>query len=450
MAVDIFTGTYKNSLEEIRQIIKENKIEFIRLEYTDVLCINRSKLISVDFLDEIFTEGIAFCTASFRLAYDNAIVDSEYFSETCDDMRVIGDLSTFRILSEEEKTALVVGNLYYQNKPLLQSPRGFLQRMVSEYHKLGFDPIAAVELEFFVYKKNGENYVHETNACYIANKRLDPNGFLKQLATFFKKLSFHTLYMNHEYYPSQFEYNWKHEKALRAADEGTLFKSLSKDLAEENDLKLTFMAKPKNAEGGSGCHIHFSLNDLKTGENIFDDSSASDGLSDTLKYFIGGVLKHAKGLTAFFAPTVNCYKRFQPDSFAPIFVAWGYDNRTTYIRVPGERKQATRVEFRAASAAANPYLVIGGILAAGLDGIKNKILPPNAVTTDLYHDKEKQTEIVPTSLEDALNLLEEDQWLVETIGKELVELFTVLKSKEISDYNKYVTDWEYNTYSFHV
>jgi len=454
MQKDLYTGMEKQSIDEIKQKIKENNVEMIRLEYTDILGVNRGKLMPVSMVDEIFGDGIAFCTVSLAMAFNNDIVSSEYFSETNDDMKVIGDPSTFVILPHCDKTALVLGELYYMEEPMLQAPREFLKKMVQEYHKLGLDPIAASELEFYIYNKmeDGtlEPYSKQPCTCYTANRRIDPKRFLYKLTNTFQTMGFNVLYMNHEYFPGQFEYNWKHSKTVRAADESSLFKALSKDIAETNNLMMTFMGKPKNASGGSGCHFHISFNDIKTADNICHDVTKENDLADILRYFIGGVIKHAKGLTPFLAPTVNCYKRYQPDSFAPIYIGWGYDNRTTYIRVPQERGKATRMEIRAGSAAANSYLALGAILAAGLDGIKNKIEPPEVVTTDLYHDVKKQQDKVPNSLFAALKALDEDSWLTEHVGKELVEVFTSLKRKEIEEYKKYVTDWEWDTYSYHI
>ena len=454
MSKDIMTGQEKLTFEDIQELIKDNDIEMIRLEYTDVLGINRGKLMPAEMIDEVFNKGIGFASASLCMAFDNNIIQSKYFSETADDMKVVIDPSTFVILPNCSKTALVIGDLYYGGEPMSQSPRGFLKKMVNEYHKIGFDPIAASELEFFVYNKKEdekiEPYTNKPCNCYTSNTRIDPKGFLSKLTDTLKKMQFNVLYMNHEYYPGQFEYNWKHAKAVRSADESALFKGISKDIADVNNMMVTFMAKPKNATGGSGCHFHISLNDLETGKNVCGDDTKEDEIADVMKYFIGGICKHALALTAFLAPTVNCYKRYQPDSFAPIYIGWGYDNRTTYIRVPSERGSATRVEIRAGSAATNPYLALGGILAAGLDGIKNKVIPPNVITTDLYHDKEKQNEIVPRSLFKALSLLKNDEWLKECAGEALIDTFIKLKTVEIDEYKKFVTDWEWDTYSYHV
>jgi glutamine synthetase len=147
---------------------------------------------------------------------------------------------------------------------------------------------------------------------------------------------------------------------------------------------------------------------------------------------------------------VNCYKRYVPDSFAPCFIGWGHDNRTTFIRIPEDRGRGTRIEVRAGSAAANPYLAFGSVLAAGLDGIKNNLEPPELVTSDLYHDKDRQKSFVPRSLYRALEELKKDEWLCENLGIELVDVFTAMKSHEVETYTNMVTDWEWDTYSYHI
>jgi glutamine synthetase len=173
-------------------------------------------------------------------------------------------------------------------------------------------------------------------------------------------------------------------------------------------------------------------------------------MSDVMRHFVAGILKHARSLTAFLAPTVNCFKRYQPDSFAPYYIGWGYDNRTTYVRIPDERGKGTRVEVRAGSAACNPYLALAGILAAGLDGIYNELEPPEIIKTDLYHDQAEQSDIVPKSLFRALQELEQDEWLCQCAGQDLINNFIAIKQMEVDSFANSVTDWEWNHYSYHI
>ncbi len=456
MGIDKYTNQKILDFSEIKMRIKENGIEMIRLEYVDLLGITRAKLLPVSMVDEMFDDGIAFCAASYGMSYDNSIIGSGFLAETCDDMLVKPDPSTFTILSHYPKTAMIIGDLYYNDEPFCMSPRTFLKSIVDKYHEMGMEPIAASELEFFVYNKMEDGslqpYTNKTCNCYTANHRTDPKQFLYKLTKTFADMQFNVLYMNHEYFPGQYEYNWKHANVVRAADESALFKSLTKEIADMNDMMVTFMAKPKTASGGSGCHFHLSLNDVKTGKNICDDPTAEDGISETMRHMIGGIMKHAKSMTAFLAPTVNCYKRYQPNSFAPIYIGWGHDNRTTYIRIPKERGKATRLEVRAGSAACNSYLALGSILAAGLDGIINKIEPPEKIVTDLYNDEESQKRVdcVPRSLFQAVKNLQDDSWFTEEINKELVDIYCNMKMHEIESYKKFVTDWEWDTYAYHI
>jgi glutamine synthetase len=441
--------------EDVKRLIEEQDIEMIRLEFVDMHGINRGKLLPADMIDEAFENGIAFCAAIMTMSFDNSMAEVKGTSaNTYDDLKVVADPSTFVVLPFLEKTALLLGDLYYHKKPMVQSPRNFLKKMIAKYQELGLEPIAASELEFFLYHKtadgNVEPYTNQECNCYTSNVRIDPLGFLNQLTRTFKQMDFDVLYMNHEYYPGQYEYNWSHSPALRCADQTTLFKGLSKDIAEQDNLFVTFMAKPSNENGGSGCHFHLSLNDVKTGANAFNDPNGEDEMAAVMRHFVAGILKHARPLTAFLSPTINCYKRYRLDSFAPCFIGWGRDNRTTYVRIPEERGKATRVEVRAGSAASNPYLALAGILAAGLDGLVNKLEPPEIITTDLYHDKAKQSEIVPRSLYRTLAELEKDEWLCQCAGQELVDTFVALKSVEVESFTNTVTDWEWKQYSYHI
>ena len=443
------------TIDDVKSLIKQNDIEMIRLEFIDLQGINRGKLLPAKMIDEVFEDGIAFAAAVMAMGFDNSVAIVKGLTEyNYDDMKVIADPTTFVVLPYLEKTAMLLGDIYYHKKPMLQSPRWFLKNMIKKYNELGLQPITASELEFFLFSKteDGTNkpYTNQKCNCYTTNVRIDPLSFLNKMTKAMVDMDFDVLYMNHEFYPGQYEYNWKHCDALKNTDQTAIFKGLTKELAEQNNLTATFMAKPQNEDGGSGCHYHVSLNELSTGKNQFFDPEKDNQMSDIMRYFIAGVLKHAKSITAFLAPTINCYKRYRPDSFAPYYIGWGYDNRTTFVRIPEERGKSTRAEIRAGSAASNPYLAVGSILAAGLDGILNKLEPPEIITTDLYHDEKYQSQIVPRSLFRALIELEKDEWLCECAGQELIDNFISLKQLEVESFTNTVTDWEIKNYSYHI
>lgn len=452
--VDIKAGCNNKKREEVKSLINAKGIEMIRLEFLDLNGVNRGKLLPVEMIDVVLDEGIAFAAAVMQLGFDNNVAEVKGLSECYDDMKVVGDPATFTVLPYLENTILLLGDLYYHGKPMLQSPRWFLKNMIKEYNDLGWNPISASEIEFFLFNRTetGEHepYTDKAGNCYTSNVRVDPKGFLNKLTSNLKQMDFNVLYMNHEFYPGQYEYNWSHTHSLRSADEAMLFKGICKDLAEQHDMIATFMGKPQNDNGGSGCHFHISLSEIMTEKSVFFDKDDPEKLSLVLRRFVAGVLKHARSLTAFLAPTVNCFKRYRPDSFAPYHIGWGYDNRTTYVRIPEERGKGTRVEVRAGSAACNPYLAMAGILAAGLDGIKNQLEPPAIVTTDLYHDDNQQNNTVPKSLYRALIELEQDDWLCQCAGQDLINNFIAIKQMEVETFTNTVTDWEWENYSYHI
>ncbi|TYQ17948.1 UNVERIFIED_CONTAM: glutamine synthetase [Acetivibrio alkalicellulosi] len=454
-AFDYKTGYKKLTEMDVKTLIKEYDIEMIRLEFVDLNGVNRGKILPADMIDEVLEKGIAFAAAVMAIGFDGSVAEVKGLSEyNYDDMKVVADPSTFVVLPYLEKTAMIIGDLYYHKKTMVQAPRCFLKKVIKDYQDMNLNPITASEIEFFLFDKQNDGsftpYTNKTGNCYTGNSRIDPKGILSEFTKTFREMDFKVLYMNHEFYPGQFEYNWSHSQALRNADESTIFKGVCKDIADMNNMFVTFMAKPQNDNGGSGCHFHISLNSLGKDENVFYDENEKEGMSKIMRNFVAGVLKHAKPITAFLSPTINCYKRYRPDSFAPCHIGWGYDNRTTYIRIPEERGKATRIEVRAGSAAANPYLALGSILAAGLDGIKNELEPPDVISTDLYHDVTKQIETVPRSLYRALAELEKDEWLCEYAGKDLINNFLAIKQLEVESFTNSVTDWEWENYSYHI
>jgi glutamine synthetase len=209
------------------------------------------------------------------------------------------------------------------------------------------------------------------------------------------------------------------------------------------------MGKPFNDQGGSGTHLHLSLN--REGGNCFDHPEGADGVSDEFRHFIAGVLAHAPALMALLNPTINAYRRIQPDSLAPTHANWGWDNRSTFIRIPPERGRSTRIEIRVGDGAANPYLAIAAALAAGTDGIKRKLEPPAPVRGDAYRaDPEAAGDQLPATLEDALDAFESDEVLRTSLGPEICNDFLAIKRFEVERHRAWVSDWEIAEYVHHL
>tara|TARA_B100000586_G_scaffold49606_1_gene32980 strand:+ start:1621 stop:2949 length:1329 start_codon:yes stop_codon:yes gene_type:complete len=440
-------------LPEIQEIIKEADIDSIRVDFPDIHGICRSKLIPARRLEATLEEGLNFAEATYIVDFANDIafeggcgVDSGW-----SDMTARPDLETFAILPHQPHTARIIANTFLKGAPHPADPRGALKKILGRYENLGLKAFAASELEFMLfYPVSGENYNNSPSCVYQVNSSVDKLGILRTIQNACLDLGIEIIYLNHEFSPGQFEVNWKYCDAMKMADQTFTFKHLCKEIATQNDLHLTFMGRPRSDGGGNGYHIHLSLNDIESGNNAFDDPDARDGMSELQRYFIGGQLAHAKGISALLAPTINSYKRYVPDSFAPYFIAWGGDNRTVYCRVPDERGTAARVENRAACASANPYLAIAATLAAGLDGIENKIDPGEPAKCDIYHDESGQYEPMPFYLRDAISALKADTFLNEIFSPELLSAFIALKEREEDRFRTTVTDWEFNEYSYHL
>lgn len=442
-------------IQTIKQTIKENNIHTLRLEFPDLHGIARSKSLPASRIDEIVEEGITSAQAVFGVMLNNDIPAKTGVADEVSygDMKILPDLDTFTIVPYLDGTARMIGDIYIKNEPWAHSPRWLLKRVINEYKELGLRPIAASELEFYIYRQTDNGlapYADSVGTVYTTSPRTDPLGILPKLQSYLLEMGFDVLYYNNEYFAGQYEFNWKHSEALVQADQTFTFKNACKELGYMNNLHFTFMGRPSNETGGSGFHIHFSLEDLKTGENCFESTRDEYGMSDLMRHFIAGQISHADGMTAFLAPTTNSYKRFMRDTFAPYFISWGLDNRTTYIRVPDERGKATRVELRAACASANPYLALASALISGLDGIKKKLDPGKPFMGDLYQENEEDYKTVPLSLFRSLKNLENDKELNEAMGSALINNFVSMKAAEVEACRTTVTDWEIEHYSYHM
>jgi len=440
-------------LKEIQEKIKAANINTLRIEFPDLYGICRNKIFPVKHLQRVAEEGLNFAQAIYgiNLANDVAPGTGCGYEIEWKDMTVVPDLSTFVVLPHLEGTARLIGNAYRGGEPIGVDPRSALQKVLKKYEERGLQPVSASELEFFIFHPDeggpGALYNPNLSSIYQQNPMLDRMGLMQTLQNHLLNVGIDVLYLNHEFFPSQWEINWMHGHALNIADQSFTFKYMCKEFAAQNNFHLTFMSRPTTDGGGSGYHIHLSLNDPETQKNLFDDPAGKFGMSDLMRYFLGGQMAHSKGMSALLAPTINSYKRYVPDSFAPYYLAWGLDNRTVYCRIPEERGSATRVENRAPSADANPYLVFAAAFAAGLDGIENKIDPGEHAVGDIYGVEPGTYENIPFFLRDALEELKADKVLCETLGPELVQAFVALKEDEIDRFRKHVTDWEFNEYS---
>jgi glutamine synthetase len=254
---------------------------------------------------------------------------------------------------------------------------------------------------------------------------------------------------HHEVAPGQHEIDFRYDDALRTADNIITFKLVVKTIAKQYGMHATFMPKPVFGINGSGMHTNMSLS--KNGKNAFYDPSTPDGLSEDAKYFIGGLMKHIRGMTAVTNPLVNSYKRLVPGYEAPCYIAWSARNRSPLIRIPAARGASTRIELRCPDPACNPYLELALCLAAGLDGIKNKITPPPAVDSNIFvmslEEREaRQIYSLPANLSEALDELEQNDLMRDTLGTHVLGKYTEAKRAEWDSFRTTVTGWELDRY----
>lgn len=426
----------------------------VRVLYPDLHGVARGKDIPIGEFDHAIESGLCFCSAVMGTDLRHTPVRGG--EEGYPDLTARPDLATMAPLPWDPGVTLCLSNLEpAEGGAAISDPRGAVRNAVTRLGDLGLAPIVGPELEFFLLKRdeNAENgiarHVDNLSMVYTVGQQADPGGFVRRMTEQLAQLGLEVFAVNHEYMNSQYEINLRHADALTAADRAFLLKYAVKDISAMNGLLATFMGKPFNDQGGSGTHLHLSLN--RDGANAFDAPGSDDGVSDELRWFTGGVLEHATALMAILNPTINAYRRIQPDSLAPTHANWGWDNRSTFIRVPPERGKAARVELRVGDGAANPYLAIAAVLAAGEDGIRRRVEPPEPVVGDAYRaDPDHAGTRLPDDLKDALDALEADAILTAALGAEIVRDFLAVKRFEVERHRAWVSDWEIAEYVHHL
>lgn len=437
--------------EDIFRIAKEEDVRFIRLQFTDMFGMPKNVAITRSQLPKALNDGMMF---------DGSSIEGFARIEESD-MLLKPDLNTFLIYpwdSQNGKVARLICDIYtVDGKPFEADPRGFLKRVLKRAENMGYTFYVGPECEFFLLDvdENGKAIMEpKDQGGYFDLAPIDAgDNVCRDICLSLEDMGFEVEASHHENAQSQHEIDFKYEDALKSADNIMTFKSTVKAIASRNGMCATFMPKPIYGVAGNGMHTNMSLS--KDGKNVFYDASKPYGLSDVAMHFIAGILKHAKGLSAIANPIVNSYKRLVPGYEAPIYIAWSERNRSPLIRIPSSRGEATRVEFRSPDLAANPYLLMGLCLTAGLDGIENKEMPMAPIEGNIYEMTEEDRikaglDTLPRSLHNALTELQQDELLLSTLGKHLSERYIKAKLKEWGAFRKQVSDWELKNYLYNV
>ncbi|GFI14869.1 glutamine synthetase [Lachnospiraceae bacterium] len=435
------------SKEDIMELVKDEDVEFIRLQFTDMFGSLKNVAVTASQLQKALDN---------KCMFDGSSIEGFVRIEESD-MYLYPDLGTLEIFPwrpQQGKVARLICDVYRPNgEPFEGDPRYILKRAVKEAEDMGYKFEVGPECEFFLFHtdENGmpTTLTHE-KAGYFDLGPLDlGENARRDMVLTLEDMGFVIEASHHEVAPAQHEIDFKYDEALATADNIMTFKLAVKTIAKRHGLHATFMPKPKYGVNGSGMHINMSL--FRDGKNIFDDPSDKLGLSQEAYYFIGGIIRHMKGMTAVTNPLVNSYKRLVPGYEAPVHIAWSGTNRSPLIRIPSTRGEGTRIELRCPDPSANPYLALAVCLRAGLDGIVNKIQPPASVDCNIFAMSEEEKkklgiEAIPGTLIEAVGELEKDELVRETLGRHVSEKYIEAKKAEWADYRSQVTDWEINQY----
>jgi len=438
------------SKEDIHNIITEENVQFLRIQFSDVFGAIKNVEVPVSQLDKVLNNNLMF---------DGSSIEGFVRIEESD-MYLYPDLSTFMIFpwatdDNGGKVARLIADIYTADRePFAGDPRSNLKRILGQMDEAGFKAFnLGTEPEFFLFKMdaNGEPTLKlNDKGGYFDLAPLDlGENTRREIVLEMEKMGFEVEAAHHEVAPGQHEVDFKYSNALDAADNIQTFKLIVKTIARKHGLYATFLPKPISGINGNGMHTNMSL--FTEAGNAFFDEAGEMQLSKIAYNFLGGILDHAAAFTAITNPTVNSFKRLTPGFEAPVYVAWSGSNRSPMVRVPASRGNSTRLELRSVDPTANPYLAFATILAAGLDGIKRELEPNHAVDRNIYlmdESERKKAGItdLPDTLLAAVNTMDEDDVVKDALGDHMANTFIAAKRVEYASYRQHVSAWEIDTY----
>ena len=433
------------SKEDILRIAEEKDVKFIRLQFTDIFGQMKNVAITRSQLEKALNNECMF---------DGSSIEG-FVRINESDMYLRPDYDSFVILPWKDRVARLICDVYCSDgdTPFMGDPRNILKKVVKEAADMGYTFNVGPECEFFLFELDDEgNPTTKTNdvAGYFDMGPADQGEQCRRdICLALEEMGFEIEASHHECAEGQHEIDFRFDEVIKTADNVVTFKHVVKTYARRHGLHATFMPKPVFGINGSGMHTNMSL--MKDGKNAFFDNDKQYGLSDTALHFIAGILTHVKAITAVANPLVNSYKRLVPGYEAPVYIAWSASNRSTLIRVPAARSMGTRVELRSPDPACNPYLEMALCLAAGLDGIKKGLMPPESISKNIYEMsatelKDFGIEHLPDTLKHAVDELEKDEVMKATLGEHIYNKYVEGKRREWMKYKISVSDWEINRY----
>jgi glutamine synthetase len=435
---------------EIIKKIDEENVDFIRLQFTDILGVVKNVSIPTGQVEKALEEGIWF---------DGSSIDG-FVRIQESDMRLDPDPDTFEILpwrrnEDGSQVARFICDVKNQDgTPFGGDPRYVLRRAIQKAEDMGYELNAGPEPEFFVFERDevgdATTVTHDTGGYFDLSPRDLASNLRRDIIHTLEEMGFEIEASHHEVAHGQHEIDFKYADALKTADNIATFRTVVRAVTERHGLHATFMPKPIARINGSGMHTHLSL--FGEDGNAFYDEEGEFNLSETAKAFLGGLLEHAPAITAVTNPTVNSYKRLVPGYEAPVYIAWSDVNRSALVRMPAARtKVSTRIELRSPDPSCNPYLALAVMLTAGLDGIERGLDAPDPVRENIYQFDEKKRkeygiDTLPGNLEEAIDALEKDDLILDALGDHVAENFIKAKRAEWDEYKPIVSQWELDQY----
>ncbi|HTR20833.1 MAG TPA: type I glutamate--ammonia ligase [Gemmatimonadales bacterium] len=426
---------------------KHEHIAFLRLQFTDILGVNKNVEVPASQFEKALEGDIMF---------DGSSIEGFVRIEESD-MVLRPDLETFQVLPYDDdggKVARVICDIYNPDGSAFAGcTRQALKRQIARAKKLGFAMMAGVEAEFFIFQLDAKGAAtvetHDQGGYFDLTPVDRAEEIRRLIIRDLVAMGFEVEAGHHEVAPGQHEIDFKYAEALETADNLATFRFIVRNVAYRHGFLATFMPKPIFGQNGSGMHTHQSL--FKDGKNAFYDPKGSWELSPIALHYIAGLLTHARGFAAVTNPLVNSYKRLVPGYEAPVNVAWSMRNRSPLIRIPDRRESGTRCELRMPDPSANPYLALAVQLAAGLDGIEHRLVPPDPVNKNIFemsHRERRKYRIdeLPRDLHEALECLEKDEVIREALGSHIYERYVEAKREEWQEYIGSVSAWELGRY----
>ena len=430
-------GNY--SRKEILQLVEEEDVEFIRLQFTDMFGVIKNIAVTSRELPRVLDN---------RCRVDWTLITGECMDNEAE-MFLYPDLDTFAILPwrpQQGKVARFLCDLYCADgTPYKNSSRYILKQNLEKAGEEGYTFFADPECEFFLFHTDDNGIpttVSHEQAGYLDVSPLDlGENARRDMVLTLEDMGVEVESSHHEKAPAQHEIDFRYGEAGRIADCVMTFKMAVRTVARRHGLHATFMPKPRSEFNGSGMHLKFSL--VKDGQNIFECKETPGKISDAAFYFAGGLLAHSREMALITNPLVNSYKRLVPGYGAPTELTWTDSDQKSLVRIPFFRGQESMVELRSPDAAANPYLVLAVCLAAGMDGIRKRLVPLKAGKTE-------NPDCLPETLKEAIDIFENSSWIREILGEDFCRIYVESKKKEWLRYTRQVTDWEVEEYLYRL